>query len=151
MKDKNDESLLALNPCCSGETPDTAICEYLGVNGRATKMAFMFDETIQVSVKCPQMKFSAYPLDTQNCHFAIKDVKDTLINITWRPPVNDITLTMTSLDYSISVERIENNTDHTGFNLVMKRKREVYFYTYFFPCGLMVICSWVSFAVKVRS
>jgi hypothetical protein len=149
MKDKNDESLLAVKPCCS-KTPNSEICEHLGVNNTETKMAFIFEETVQVSVKCPHMEFSAYPLDTQECSFAIKDVKDTLVNVTWRPPVFDETLKMTSLEYSISVKKIKNTGERSGFNLVMKRKVDVYIYTYFFPCGLMVICSWVSFAVKVQ-
>jgi hypothetical protein len=57
-----------------------------------------------------------------------------------------------SLNYDVHVERMgKDDKAKSGFNLVMKRKVDVYIYTYFFPCGLMVVCSWVSFAVKVKT
>ena len=36
----------------------------------------------------------------------------------------------------------------SGFKVRMERKRTVYIYTYFLPCSLMVMVSWVGFAVR---
>ena len=33
----------------------------------------------------------------------------------------------------------------------LERKRTVYLYTYFLPCSLMVMVSWVSFAVRAEA
>ena len=36
----------------------------------------------------------------------------------------------------------------SGFFFIMKRENKVYIYTYFAPCMLMVITSWISFTIN---
>ena len=45
----------------------------------------------------------------------------------------------------------KNNFSSSGFVLILERKPDNVLYLYFFPCVIMVITSWVSFAVNFEA
>ena len=58
---------------------------------------------------------------------------------------------LTSTEFHLSVENSSESTmeARNGFRMRMERKTTVYIYTYFVPCGLMVVVSWISFSITV--
>ena len=118
-----------------------------------------FTQTISVEVKCPEMKFDDFPFDEHVCDFLLKDLKLTekrgiaKNNFQWKAlETEDLGSELTSTDYDLHVDNVTVtglNNSRIGFSVTMYRKPTVYIYTYFIPCFLMVVVSWVSFAVRV--
>ena len=118
-----------------------------------------FTQTISVEVKCPEMKFDDFPFDEHVCDFLLKDLKLTekrgiaKNNFQWKAlETEDLGSELTSTDYDLHVNNVTVtglNNSRIGFSVTMYRKPTVYIYTYFIPCFLMVVVSWVSFSVRV--
>ena len=116
---------------------------------------FFFEQIIIVEVSCPEMDFGLFPLDTQSCGLFIKYRGTKNHRVRW----NDATLvtnrTMVSAEYELSTAEYpgEDTSDGSkaGFRLIMKRKTTVFIYTYFIPCAVMVVVSWMSFSVGVEA
>ena len=103
----------------------------------------------KVSINC-DMNFAKFPFDTQTCPFRIRSLKKDPI-IIW----SNITAKTEPLKDSEFWVRFEetsntkiNNMTVVGFDLQIKRKSQSFLYEFFIPCLLMVVTSWVSFAVK---
>ena len=102
-----------------------------------------------VEVDCPKMDFADFPLDIQRCGFFMKD-KERNERVKWNDPLV-LKTRLTSSEYDIEIEKPSRNNETlnmAGFTLILSRKPTVYLYTYFVPCGLLVVVSWVSFAVS---
>ena len=58
---------------------------------------------------------------------------------------------LTSTEVHLAVESLSDGKieARNGFRMKMTRKTTVYIYTYFVPCGLMVVVSWISFSINV--
>ena len=116
------------------------------------RIKLIFEQAIMVKVNCPEMEFSDFPLDTQSCGFFLRVMRQTE-NVTMIAP-RMLWNALTSSDYNITVDT-ESGTFYgmslSGFHVGLQRKTTVYIYTYFLPCSLMVLVSWVSFAVPTES
>ena len=146
-------------------------CENLNLTKTVNGTRLFFKQTVNVEVNCPSMEFGSFPFDTQVCNFHVKDLKlkeskDSILkNFQWEAPQLIGAGDLTSPEYDISVEEpsvsghgaSRSNIQlipftkfifRSGFKVKMERKRTVYIYTYFLPCSLMVMVSWVSFAVR---
>ena len=110
----------------------------------------ILEQTIKVVVNCPDMEFSAFPLDTQVCDFYMRDVwQDKLV--TWLPAVVDITgADFYNPEFTITARNQTKEDGFSGLEVVLVRKSRTYLYTYFYPCSMMVVTSWVSFSVKAE-
>ena len=127
-----------------------AFCEEL--KGE-TGIKIFLKQTIKVEVNCPDMRFGDFPFDTQICLFTVRDLHFKENPSNFRLDVENLPLgkNLTSTEFHLSVE---NSSDsrieaRNGFRMRMKRKTTVYIYTYFVPCGLMVVASWISFSITV--
>ena len=97
------------------------------------------------------MEFSDFPLDTQTCGFYMKDILEDK-KVIWQPAVVDATRAdFSDPDFTIAATNQTGNGGFSGFDLTMKRKSGTHVYTYFLPCALMVVASWVSFSVKAEA
>ena len=124
---------------CSEET-EASSCE------EPTKKLIRFRRTISLGVNCPDMQFNDFPFDTQNCDIILQDLKLTEnTDYCWEEAEVVRGKPLTSNEYNLSLR----NANGTGFRVMMSRKSTVFIYTYFLPSGLMVMVSWISFAVRV--
>ena len=107
-----------------------------------------FRRTISLAVNCPDMQFNDFPFDTQNCDIILQDQNLTENSgFQWEKAEVVQKKTLTSNEYNLSLRNASENI--SGFHVMMSRKSTVYIYTYFLPSGLMVMVSWISFAVRV--
>ena len=117
---------------------------------RETKGIRIFlKQTVKVEVNCPRMQFTEFPFDTQYCNFTVTDLhlKENPSNFNLLVETLPLQNKLSSTEFTVIVE---NSTDiKNGFKMKMERKTTVYIYTYFIPCGLMVVVSWISFSVNV--
>ena len=156
IQETADSTLVVSTIDCKAETEPEQLpfCLRFGLNNATQGRKFIFSKTIKVEVDCPDMDFESFPLDTQECGFYMKD-KERISKVKWNDPVVK-TSKLTSAEYDISVEETSSNNEKdtegmVGFTLTMKRKPDIYLYTYFVPCGLLVVVSWVSFAVSAEA
>ena len=152
-------------------------CQDLNLTGSLNGTRLLFKQTVNVEVNCPDMEFGRFPFDTQVCSFLVKDLKlketkdSALKNFKWEAPHLSGAHGLTSPEYDINVERpsvtgreesrsnslispllwFSEFSSRSGFKVRLERKRTVYLYTYFLPCSLMVMVSWVSFAVRAEA
>ena len=106
-------------------------------------------QTVKVEVNCPKMQFAKFPFDTQFCNFTVTDLhmKENPRNFELHVESLPLQDKLSSTEFTVTVE---NSTDiKNGFKMKMARQTTVYIYTYFIPCGLMVVVSWISFSVNV--
>ena len=54
-------------------------------------------------------------------------------------------------DFIIEVVLSNKTMEESGFDLILKRKPETYLLLYFFPSLMMVLTSWISFAVSFEA
>ena len=54
-------------------------------------------------------------------------------------------------DFLIEVVLSNQTRDVSGFDLILKRKPETYIMLYFFPSFMMVVTSWINFAVSFEA
>ena len=145
VKNETDSSFQAMKWCSSTDSE--------------TETQYIFNQTIKVEVNCPEMEFSTFPLDTQHCGFYLGDITKTSLMtgdlaVTWLPAQLDTAflnnLSNSEFTISTTTEGIlkEKYEGYSGFEIKMERKATVFIYTYFLPCSLMVVVSWVSFSVK---
>ena len=107
-----------------------------------------FRRTISLAVNCPDMQFNDFPFDTQNCDIILQDQNLTENSgFQWEKAEVVQKKTLTSNEYNLSLRNASDSI--SGFHVMMSRKSTVYIYTYFLPSGLMVMVSWISFAVRV--
>ena len=145
-------------PQCGGRSKN--FCQKIGLTvGETTeKKLLLIKQTLRAQVNCPDMQFEEFPFDIQSCGFLLKDLKLTenrfraKNNFKWLEPILEKGKTLTSTEYDLELKNASLaglNRSRCGFQVEMVRKTGVYIYTYFVPSGLMVIVSWVSFAVRV--
>ena len=117
------------------------------------KKKIRFNRTISLEVNCPHMDFDDFPFDSQYCEFVLQDLEligGVKNNSLWNESHQAAKgKTLTSTEYDLSIT--DANANRSGFRVMMTRKYTLYVYTYFVPCGLMVMVSWVSFAVRVEA
>ena len=102
------------------------------------------------------MEFEDFPFDQQTCEVLVTSMRGQE-RIVWNTkaikwfrgelnhPEFDMDIEQCKDEYSI----VENETlAVSGFIFTMKRKSATYQWTYFIPCFLMVILSWISFLIK---
>ena len=138
-------------PC---QSKSQRLCKELNLTREETTGIKIFmKQTIKVEVNCPDMRFGDFPFDPQTCLFTVKDLHFKENPNNFKLVVENLPLAnnLTSTEFHLSVEnssdcRIEGRN---GFRMRMERKTTVYIYTYFVPCGLMVVVSWISFSVNV--
>ena len=115
-------------------------------NSGRQKLELHYSQKVKVSVGC-DMNFEYFPFDTQKCKFLLTSLRSQQ-NVRWRGKK----LTLNSLkhpDFNIDIMRLKKSDDsYTGFMLVLHRKPQLYVYSYFVPSTLLVITSWISFAIK---
>ena len=138
-------------PC---QSKSQRLCKELNLTREETTGIKIFmKQTIKVEVNCPDMRFGDFPFDTQTCLFTVKDLHFKENPNNFKLVVENLPLAnnLTSTEFHLSVEnssdcRIEGRN---GFRMRMERKTTVYIYTYFVPCSLMVVVSWISFSISV--
>ena len=102
------------------------------------------------------MDFEHFPFDSQTCKFLMRSLRGQE-NMLWEKAV--IQWTPGNLfhpEFHVWVDRFNQTTVRernksvpvSGFYFVMFRKPTPFIYSYFAPCTLLVITSWISFAVK---
>ena len=165
IKNESDANVEITVLECSGEK-----CRKLGLDDSSSEQKkIFFKQTVKVEVNCPDMSFDLFPFDEQTCNFTLRDLRlqeetanenekisktNELSHFTWDTPQMIEGNKLTSSEYEITLTRASNSGWHnsrSGFQVMLKRKTSVHIYTYFVPCGLMVIVSWVSFAVSVHA
>ena len=125
---------------CSEETEPS--CE------KGTQKLIKFRRSISLGVNCPHMQFDDFPFDTQNCDIILQDLNLTEnTDYRWEKAEVVQRKPLTSNEYDLSLRNASIN--RSGFRVMMSRKSTVFIYTYFLPSGLMVMVSWISFAVRV--
>ena len=143
IKNESDAVVEVLVLGCSSSSSNQA-------ESSCERKKIRFKRTVRVGVNCPDMNFDDFPFDKQNCDFLLKDVTMTE-NATnyfrWDTAIVKQKKALISNEYDLSGCKATAN--RSGFHLNMARKSTVYIYTYFVPCGLMVMVSWISFAVRV--
>ena len=141
------DSTFQVKKSCSCEQDDDS-CQAEDFKDAAE---LIFNQTIKVLVDCPEMEFRHFPLDTQRCGFYLRDVGQDK-NLAWLlenlDTDNKNNLVNSEFNINIGDKKIAG---FAGFEMVLTRKPQVFVYTYFCPCSLMVIVSWVSFSVKADS
>jgi len=129
------------------------LCEELNLTNEVPGIKIFIKQTINVEVNCPDMLFGDFPFDTQTCLFIVKDLHWKENPKNFELVVENLSLgnNLTSTEFHLSVETSsEGKIDaRNGFRMRMTRKTTVYIYTYFVPCGLMVVVSWISFSISV--
>ena len=121
----------------------------LDLTRETTGIRLFLKQTVKVEVNCPKMQFAAFPFDIQYCLFTVTDLhlKENPKNFELLVESLPLKDKLSSTEFTLSVE---NSTEiPNGFKMKMVRKTTVYIYTYFIPCGLMVVVSWISFSVNV--
>ena len=163
IKNESDANVEITVLECSGEK-----CRKMGLDDSSSEQKkIFFKQTVKVEVNCPDMSFEDFPFDEQTCNFTLRDLRlqeettnenekisktNELSHFTWDTPQMIEGNNLTSSEYEITLTRASNSgwdNSRSGFQVKLKRKASVHIYTYFVPCGLMVIVSWVSFAVSV--
>ena len=158
VKNESDAVVKIRVPQCRGRSKN--FCQKIGLTvGETTeKKLLLIKQTLRAQVNCPDMQFEEFPFDIQSCGFLLKDLKLTenrfraKNNFKWLQPILEKGKTLTSTEYDLELKNASLtglNRSRCGFQVEMVRKTGVYIYTYFVPSGLMVIVSWVSFAVRV--
>ena len=113
--------------------------------------ASIFQQTIKVVVNCPDMQFADFPFDIQLCDFSMTDIFNDK-SVSWLPAVVNTTgRDFSTPQFTIIARNRTVTNGRSGFEVVMTRKTNTYLYTYFYPCSLMVVTSWVSFSVKAEA
>ena len=129
------------------------LCEELNLTEEKPEIKIFMKQTINVEVNCPEMDFGDFPFDTQTCLFIVKDLHRMENPNNFKLVVENLPLgkNLTSTEFHLSVENSSEGKieARNGFRMRMTRKTTVYIYTYFVPCGLMVVVSWISFSVSV--
>ena len=54
-------------------------------------------------------------------------------------------------DFKLAVVSSNKSSDGSGFHLILHRKPKTYVWLYFFPSFMMVLTSWISFAVSFEA
>ena len=54
-------------------------------------------------------------------------------------------------DFKLAVVASNKSSDGSGFHLILHRKPKTYIWLYFFPSFMMVLTSWISFAVSFEA
>ena len=140
IKSQSDAIVEVLVLACSDQGDDS--CE------SQTRKKIRFKRTISVGVNCPNLNFDEFPFDMQTCDFILQDLLLTEnTDFQWEKAELVQKKALKSNEYDLSLRNVSGN--YSGFSMVMSRKSTVYIYTYFVPSGLMVVVSWVSFAVQV--
>jgi len=127
------------------------LCQEVDLTRETTGIRIFLKQTVKVEVNCPKMQFGNFPFDKQQCLFTVNDLhlKENPRKSNFELAVEILPLVenLNSTEFTLSVE---NSTEiKNGFQMKMVRKTTVYIYTYFIPCGLMVVVSWISFSVNV--
>ena len=136
---------------CQEET--NQLCQAMALHNESESIKIFFRQTINVEVNCPNMHFAKFPFDTQTCLFLVGDihVRENPNNFKWGSTFLVKGNNLTSTEFELSLEDEMDSKVKTGFRMRMERKTAVYIYTYFVPCGLMVVVSWISFSVNVEA
>ena len=154
IKNKSDAVVEVLVLDCSSNDLKL-LCKKLGISDVSKRKKIMVKQTTRIEVNCPQMDFQNFPFDDQLCDFIPTSLMSGAIKdsgFRWKlfQLVQGNNLTSTEFDLRVSkIANINRNETRVGFRVEMARKTPVYIYTYFVPCGLMVVVSWISFSVKV--
>ncbi|XP_023347755.1 glycine receptor subunit alpha-3 [Eurytemora carolleeae] len=125
------------------------------------KLELVYAVACRITWICP-MSFDNFPLDVQVCKFQVGSFNYDNTNIVFKDEfVADAEAIRSVLDYSILINELSEEDKHsvvltgnfsvTGFELVLKRKMSHYIITYYFPAGMFVIVSWISFLVPPES
>ena len=116
---------------------------------KGTNKLIRFRRTISLGVNCPDMRFNKFPFDTQSCDVILQELNLTAKNdFRWEKAEVVQRKPLTADEYNLSL-RNGTGVNGSGFQVLMSRKSTVHIYTYFLPSGLMVMVSWISFAVRV--
>ena len=116
---------------------------------KGTNKLIKFRRTISLGVNCPDMHFNDFPFDTQICDVLLQELNLTAnTDFRWEKAEVVQREPLTSNEYNLSL-RNGTGVNGSGFQVIMSRKSTVHIYTYFLPSGLMVMVSWISFAVRV--
>ena len=150
IKNDSDAIVSIMKTPCQEKTEQ--FCQSMALHNETEEsIKIFFRRTINVEVNCPRMHFADFPFDSQTCLFSVGDIhaKENPENFLWGSTFLVERNNLTSTEFELSLEEATESNVTTGFRVRMVRKTAVYIYTYFVPCGLMVIVSWVSFAVDV--
>ena len=150
IKNDSDAIVSIMKTPCQEKTEQ--FCKSMALHNETEEsIKIFFRRTINVEVNCPRMHFAHFPFDSQTCLFSVGDIhaKENPENFLWASTFLVERNNLTSTEFELSLEEATESNVTTGFRVRMVRKTAVYIYTYFVPCGLMVIVSWVSFAVDV--
>ena len=74
----------------------------------------------------------------------MKGAKD----FTWKTGNISQTKSLTNKEFDVILDLDTEDNSMVGFVIVLKRKPVMFIFTYFIPCGLLVIISFISFAIK---
>ena len=151
IKNESDATVQIMKMPCN--KPSQGLCKELNLTKETKGIRIFVKQTLKVEVICPKMQFGNFPFDTQYCMFTVNDVylKDDPRNPNFELFVENLPLVykLSSSEFTLSAQ---NSPEiRNGFKMKMTRKTTVYIYTYFIPCGLVVVVSWISFAVEVEA
>merc|ERR1711892_791007 len=122
---------------------------------QASNIQLIYSHKVKVAVKC-NMNFEDFPFDSQTCKFLMKSLRgqDNMFwekaDIQWSPDNlfhPEFHVWVDQFNHT-SVRERKKYVPVSGFYFVMFRKPTPFIYSYFAPCTLLVITSWISFAVK---
>ena len=149
IKNESDAVAEIMRLPCTNESQ--GLCKELNLGNEDQGIKIFMKQTIKVEVNCPDMSFEDFPFDIQTCNFTLTDLhfKDNPNNFELIVENLPLEKGLTSTEFRVIVE---NSTEtKNGFRMRMERKTAVYIYTYFVPCALMVVVSWISFSVNVEA
>ena len=110
---------------------------------------------IKVDIRC-NMTFQNFPFDTQRCEFLMKSLSEEKKMFLGQASLNWDQNQLTTPEFIGWIEKFnkpnvaikKNRVSVSGFYFMMRRKPVLYIYLYFVPCTLMVLTSWISFAIN---
>jgi len=124
----------------------------------------LYSQATLITIMCP-MRFDKFPLDTQTCkfrvgsysydmskmHFITKNAGYASLGHHGRPVLDYDIISIMALAPENSVLDYGSlgNFSLAGFEMVLSRHVSTYIITYFFPSGLFVIVSWMSFLIPM--
>ena len=125
---------------------------------KGSNIMLMYSHKVKVAVKC-NMNFEDFPFDSQTCKFLMKSLRGQE-NLFWeKASVNWSPSKLFHPEFHVWVDQFNNTSvpegkksvPVSGFYFIMLRKPTPFIYSYFAPCTLLVITSWISFAVKYEA
>eukprot|EP00093_Oithona_nana_P012399 12399.XXX_323856_316976_1 [CDS] Oithona nana genome sequencing. len=116
----------------------------------------LYTVATEAIISCP-MKFSAYPLDHQECKFQVGCYIHDATQIWFNGTFGHDTVNQRAQQYEINIVPLdeidrtvvwaERDYSQTGFKIKLVRRRTPVLLQTYLPSGLFVVVSWISFIV----